>query len=144
MDMLQYVQEVVGAGDKVGFVGHGHGATLMLMNMTNYSKHLEDKLCFCVCLAPLAYSTHVSNKFYDFYMKHWKLFKMHAGHELFGTGSLSSSVSWAKSAETHRLEMAILPVFEANKQFDDAELSQVFMGHCPDGGMGSLLLDHLG
>lgn len=59
---------------RIGFVGHGHGATEMLIALSFFAKEVEDRLTSVIALAPIGHSTHTSNPFYDYFSRYWRSF----------------------------------------------------------------------
>ena len=61
--------------DKIAFVGHGHSASLLFMNMYEHGHKIEDRISSCIALAPIAHTDYTNNEFYDFYSRYWRSFK---------------------------------------------------------------------
>lgn len=76
---------------RLHFIGHGHGATQMLMRLSELSQEsIEAKLTSFVALGPVTLTSYTENPFYEIYNKYWRSLRSGmegpGGYELFGKG----------------------------------------------------------
>jgi len=73
---------------RVSFIGSGHGATQMMINMVNRQYQIESKLKSFIALAPIADSRYTMNPFYEMYSRYWRSLwsNMKKYGELWGKG----------------------------------------------------------
>lgn len=144
---IDYVRELT-SQDRVHFVGSGHGATQLLMRISQNREVLDSKLMSMIALAPLAHSSFTENALLEMYSRYWRSFKStmegRCIYELWGKG-YQERLDTSKHNDTlFMIEKAFWKSFAANKEYDDPDRIEAFMGHFPHGGVNAKLLDHLG
>ena len=72
-ESIDNVLELTGK-NKVHFIGSGHGATQMLMRISQNRKVIDSKLNSIIALAPTAHLSFTENPLLEMYSKYWRSF----------------------------------------------------------------------
>ena len=71
---LEYVIEQTGK-KRVHFIGSGHGATQMLMRISQNREVMDSKLLSLVALGPIAHHSFTENPLLEMYSRYWRSFR---------------------------------------------------------------------
>mgnify|MGYP001948353996 CR=1 FL=1 len=99
-----------------------------------------------MALAPIADARYTLNPFYEMYSRYWRSLwsSVRSYFELWGKGYQERMANNKYPETMHMLEQVFWKSFSANKEYDDPERIEAYMGHFPHGGVGHALIEHLG
>ena len=108
---------------------------------------IDSKLASIVSLGVAGPMHYTKNPLIEMYSRYWRSFEssiIKTGDELWGKGFQERFANTQYHDTLYMVENAFWKSFAANKEYDDPDRIQAYMGHFPGGGTSARLLDHLG